>query len=562
MIKRIESLIQDAQPVSLVNSIKKRKQKGKQSLSAWMNSDYSSLDSRSQPMTSQSNGNLNNKGFPQCMLASQLTQIPISKAQIDLIEQGKVEEKEAEESKFQSFLKKQNLVNHNLNTLRLPKNYGMQQNSDYAGDKGEIKNKLEAQRGNYFSNFANKSQSINININQVKKQFLNFKDQEFNYKQLPRIGEKKEKKSSSAEDNPDSSSKIIDSPLEENESSFKSSNKKNLELPDKITLEEISNSKPKIKKRSTVQSSEPNTERSIKYHHSSDHLLEPNFRGRLIQHNLKGQNIPSLLKGQSEQLLSQSDTSHDSTDIQNKLTYQQKGDLQLSHEYIGIETGEDNSQNELNYNQNYEQSQRLRLSFEKKKVSKSNLGLNKKKKSTRSIGRTKMEGSLLNKSKNQDVWVNTLTKLKLNEINQSLLVNGKEKSFLDKFEKIDKQNSIQNFVENFQKYGKTLGQKRRSRSGSKPNGSLSKLISTSKQSKHVKSTSGLMSDTSKLIKTSKVQENPLNRSIELGQSMPRTKSSTQKKSQGKNPEANFSLFRTFVGNNLFSSRGASTQKKQ
>jgi hypothetical protein len=49
LIIKIESMVKEAQPVSLLNSIKKRKGRHKQNLSAWMNSDYSSLDSRSQP---------------------------------------------------------------------------------------------------------------------------------------------------------------------------------------------------------------------------------------------------------------------------------------------------------------------------------------------------------------------------------------------------------------------------------------------------------------------------------------------------------------------------------
>jgi len=47
MIKKIDQMVQEAQPVNLLKSIEKRKERRKQNLSAWMNSDYSSLDSRS-----------------------------------------------------------------------------------------------------------------------------------------------------------------------------------------------------------------------------------------------------------------------------------------------------------------------------------------------------------------------------------------------------------------------------------------------------------------------------------------------------------------------------------
>ena len=520
--------MQEAQPLSLLNSIKKRKGRHKQNLSAWMNSDYSSLDSRSQPQTSQSNGNIASKGFPKFLKSQDFTQ--------DAVDQS-------------DFLKKQNLVNHNMNTIRIPRDYALNNKEQFQGSpllgNSKAKSKIQFQP-KYFSNLASKTQTININ--KVKKQFLNGKDK-FSNTLLPRIGERKEKNSSSEDD-----SKVRDSPEEEEQYSSQRNSDK---IPVHLRLKDISSAKPKIRKRSTYRSSD-NTDRSsnptndkhskTRQHHMSDHI-----RGRLIQHNLRNQHMPSRLQNKSGELLSQSNTSMDSTDIKKKLTFTMADEKNHNNEFIEIDRGDWRPPS--NQKQQNHLPPKFNRSFEKKKISKSNSRFGKKKKSNRSLVKSKK----LNKSKNSSLK-NTFSKLKLSEINQSLLLNGKEKGFLDKFDEKKKQNRLQNLMQNFQKYGRLGTTKRRSRSGSK--NLQSSKIGGSKTGKNLKSAVNLREKNTKTHRSKK--SGNLNKSIDLIQSIPRAKSSAHKKSHSKisMPKSNnLGLFRTFVGQTKYSSKGGSSHRK-
>lgn len=536
-------MIQTAQPLSLINSIKKRKGRHKQNLSAWMNSDYSSLDSRSQPQTSQSNGNIASKGFPAFLKKQDFSKEAVGFEQSD-------------------FLKKQNLINHNMNTIRVPREYGLNQEEQFQGspilEVAKKGNKIQFQ-SNYFSNLASKTQTININ--KVKRQFLNSKEHKFSSTLLPRIGEGQEKNSS--EDETNSISK---------ENQHGCTERSSTQLPPHLNLKDYSSSKPKIRKRSTYRSNN-NTDRSSnnnirntpdpkintqkykgnpKHHHMSDHI-----RGRLIQHNLRGQHMPSRLQHYSGgELLSQSNTSMDSTDIKKKLTFTNFDEItETNTEFIGIERGDWNDepgQSSISKTKT-NLPPKFNRSFEKKKVPKTSARFGKKKKSNRSMVKSKK----LNKSKNGSMK-NTLSKLKLSEINQSLLLNGSDKGFLDKFDQKKKENRLQNFVQNIHKFGRLGQSKRRSRSGSKH--LQSSKLGVLKNGKNLKSAVNLRERSSKNGKT--LKSGNLNRSIEFISNKSRAKSSAHKKSHSKIPlSKNNNLFRTFIDQNKFSYRGGSSHRK-
>ena len=130
-------------------------------------------------------------------------------------------------------------------------------------------------------------------------------------------------------------------------------------------------------------------------------------------------------------MLSESNnTSVDSRDIKRKLIFSRENNFESS-EFIGIERGDT-----FRTQQDPQLKKSFNRSFEKKKYSsKSSLKFGKKKKSQRSVSKNRKPQNL-NKSKNH--LKSNLSKLKLSEINQSLLLNGKEKSFLDKFESTKK----------------------------------------------------------------------------------------------------------------------------
>ena len=281
--------------------------------------------------------------------------------------------------------------------------------------------------------------------------------------------------------------------------------------------------------------------------------------------------MPSLLQNRTEDILSQSNTSRDSSDLNKKLNFTLMDDKNLTNnEFIGIETCYDSDL------QGGNSTLKNNVSFDKEKnMPKSRQRLSRKKQSDKSLARSNNGNESQNqiRLKNVNSLQSTLTKLKLAEINQS--IQGKERSFLDKFDKTDerkKQMQLSSLLSNFQKYGNNLHQKRRSRSGSKFSGSVAKISVEKKGSRNLNSNSNVKSVSQvgekqvKLKSNGKKIENPLNRSIELIQTMPRANSASQKKSSGKlnvsqGPNANFSLFRTFVGPSMYSGRGGSSQRK-
>jgi hypothetical protein len=104
-------------------------------------------------------------------------------------------QKQAEENS--DFLKRQNLASHNMNTIRLPSDYALKDQFSGSPILGKGRN-VQLQQ-NYFTHLGSKTQTININ--QVKKQFINdSKEGKFSSTLLPRIGERREKTSSSADD--------------------------------------------------------------------------------------------------------------------------------------------------------------------------------------------------------------------------------------------------------------------------------------------------------------------------------------------------------------------------